>query len=195
MDRNVKTPCIQKCSLQPYLDNFKSPLLKDKHPRHVRLGGETPKYGHVNHFSEVSNAQFVIVKGYKMYNTTFRGLESLLFVKGEGVVFVHAAFGHKLALVLDNYTSLPTAGVTATLWGKRRLWPIVGLTLPASLHADVLFTTRSYHAKKSSLILNLGTNGLKVTSEPPPMVGQAGSLQGQDRSAVTILTAATLDAA
>ncbi|KAG8284168.1 hypothetical protein J6590_003861 [Homalodisca vitripennis] len=40
-------------------------------------------------------------------------------------------------------------------------------------------------AKKPSLSLNLGTNGLKVTSEPPPMVGQAGCLQGQDRSAIT----------
>ncbi|KAG8272988.1 hypothetical protein J6590_030595 [Homalodisca vitripennis] len=40
-------------------------------------------------------------------------------------------------------------------------------------------------AKKPSLTLNLGTNGLKVTSETPPMAGQAGCLQGQDRSAVT----------
>ncbi|KAG8284697.1 hypothetical protein J6590_097376, partial [Homalodisca vitripennis] len=40
-------------------------------------------------------------------------------------------------------------------------------------------------AKKYSLTCNLGTNGLKVTSEPPPMAGQAGCLQGQDRSAVT----------
>ncbi|KAG8257217.1 hypothetical protein J6590_053865 [Homalodisca vitripennis] len=40
-------------------------------------------------------------------------------------------------------------------------------------------------AKKPSLTLNLGTNGLKVTSEPPLMAGQAGRLQGQDRSAVT----------
>ncbi|KAG8262083.1 hypothetical protein J6590_060528 [Homalodisca vitripennis] len=40
-------------------------------------------------------------------------------------------------------------------------------------------------AKKPSLTLNLGTNGLKVTSEPPPMAGQAGRLQGQNRSAVT----------
>ncbi|KAG8309842.1 hypothetical protein J6590_075648 [Homalodisca vitripennis] len=40
-------------------------------------------------------------------------------------------------------------------------------------------------AKKPSLTLNLGTNGLKVTSESPPMAGQAGRLQGQDRSAVT----------
>ncbi|KAG8248346.1 hypothetical protein J6590_042967 [Homalodisca vitripennis] len=40
-------------------------------------------------------------------------------------------------------------------------------------------------AKKPSLTLNLGTNGLKVTSEPPPMAGQAGCLQGQDHSAVT----------
>ncbi|KAG8331493.1 hypothetical protein J6590_039839 [Homalodisca vitripennis] len=39
-------------------------------------------------------------------------------------------------------------------------------------------------AKKPSLTLNLGTNGLKVTSEPPPMAGKAGRLQGQDRSAV-----------
>ncbi|KAG8315957.1 hypothetical protein J6590_061381 [Homalodisca vitripennis] len=47
--------------------------------------------------------------------------------------------------------------------------------------------------KKSSLTLNLGTNGLKVTSEPPPMAGQAGCLQGQDCSAVTIQATATLD--
>ncbi|KAG8269172.1 hypothetical protein J6590_004467 [Homalodisca vitripennis] len=40
-------------------------------------------------------------------------------------------------------------------------------------------------AKKPSLTHNLGTNGLKVTSEPPPMAGQAGRLQGQDRLAVT----------
>ncbi|KAG8287054.1 hypothetical protein J6590_047031 [Homalodisca vitripennis] len=44
---------------------------------------------------------------------------------------------------------------------------------------------REIRAKKPSLTLNLGTNGLKVTSEPPPMAGQAGCLQGQDRSAVT----------
>ncbi|KAG8316282.1 hypothetical protein J6590_055034 [Homalodisca vitripennis] len=31
-------------------------------------------------------------------------------------------------------------------------------------------------AKKPSLTLNLGTNGLTVTSEPPPMAGQAGPL-------------------
>ncbi|KAG8298955.1 Disintegrin and metalloproteinase domain-containing protein 17 [Homalodisca vitripennis] len=40
-------------------------------------------------------------------------------------------------------------------------------------------------AKKPSLTLNLGTNGIQVTSEPPPMPGQADCLQGQDRSAVT----------
>ncbi|KAG8336991.1 hypothetical protein J6590_034079 [Homalodisca vitripennis] len=39
-------------------------------------------------------------------------------------------------------------------------------------------------AKKPSLILNL-ENGSKVTSEPPPTAGQAGCLQGQDRSAGT----------
>ncbi|KAG8292381.1 hypothetical protein J6590_041488, partial [Homalodisca vitripennis] len=36
-------------------------------------------------------------------------------------------------------------------------------------------------AKKPFVTLNLGTNGLKVTSGPPPMAGQAGCLQGQDR--------------
>ncbi|KAG8260090.1 hypothetical protein J6590_104625, partial [Homalodisca vitripennis] len=45
--------------------------------------------------------------------------------------------------------------------------------------------TSEVRAKKPSLTLNLGTNGLKVTSEPPPTVGQTGCLQGQDRSAVT----------
>ncbi|KAG8255240.1 hypothetical protein J6590_095494 [Homalodisca vitripennis] len=40
-------------------------------------------------------------------------------------------------------------------------------------------------AKKLSITLNLRTNGLKVTSEPPPTARQAGCLQGQDRSAVT----------
>ncbi|KAG8321612.1 hypothetical protein J6590_043197 [Homalodisca vitripennis] len=45
--------------------------------------------------------------------------------------------------------------------------------------------TPGIKAKKPTLTLNLGTNGLKVTSEPPPMAGQAGCLQGQDRSAVT----------
>ncbi|KAG8295996.1 hypothetical protein J6590_067585 [Homalodisca vitripennis] len=35
----------------------------------------------------------------------------------------------------------------------------------------------------NSLTLNLETNGLKA-SEPPPMAGQAGCLQGQDRSAI-----------
>ncbi|KAG8283943.1 hypothetical protein J6590_003635 [Homalodisca vitripennis] len=38
--------------------------------------------------------------------------------------------------------------------------------------------------EKPSVTLNLGTNGLKVTSEPPSTAGQAGCLQGQDRSAV-----------
>ncbi|KAG8281247.1 hypothetical protein J6590_062860 [Homalodisca vitripennis] len=40
-------------------------------------------------------------------------------------------------------------------------------------------------AKKPPLTLNLESNSLKVTSEPPPMAGQAGYLQGHDRSAVT----------
>ncbi|KAG8316401.1 hypothetical protein J6590_051493 [Homalodisca vitripennis] len=50
---------------------------------------------------------------------------------------------------------------------------------------SVTYVKSEVRAKKPSLTLNLGTNGLKVTSEPPPMAGQAGRLQGQDRSAVT----------
>ncbi|KAG8245078.1 hypothetical protein J6590_009155 [Homalodisca vitripennis] len=46
---------------------------------------------------------------------------------------------------------------------------------------SVLNKVMSFRAKKPSLTLNLGTNGLKVASEPPPMTGQAGCLQGQDR--------------
>ncbi|KAG8261547.1 hypothetical protein J6590_070457 [Homalodisca vitripennis] len=38
---------------------------------------------------------------------------------------------------------------------------------------------------RPSLTLNLGTNGLKVTLEPPPMAEQVGCSQGQDCSAVT----------
>ncbi|KAG8248672.1 hypothetical protein J6590_035440 [Homalodisca vitripennis] len=39
--------------------------------------------------------------------------------------------------------------------------------------------TSSLPAKKPSLTRDLGTNGLKVSSEPPPMAGQAD--QGRDR--------------
>ncbi|KAG8268949.1 hypothetical protein J6590_011560 [Homalodisca vitripennis] len=39
--------------------------------------------------------------------------------------------------------------------------------------------------KKLFLTLNLGTNGLMVNSEPPPIAWEAGCLQGQDHSAVT----------
>ncbi|KAG8322824.1 hypothetical protein J6590_015814 [Homalodisca vitripennis] len=38
--------------------------------------------------------------------------------------------------------------------------------------------------KKHSLTLNLGTNGLKLPCEPPPMIGQAVCLKVQDRSMV-----------
>ncbi|KAG8269697.1 hypothetical protein J6590_101911 [Homalodisca vitripennis] len=51
-------------------------------------------------------------------------------------------------------------------------------------HSDLCYCSE-VRADKPSLRLNLGTNGLKVTSEPPQMAGQAGCLQGQDRSAVT----------
>ncbi|KAG8331429.1 hypothetical protein J6590_042198 [Homalodisca vitripennis] len=48
------------------------------------------------------------------------------------------------------------------------------------------FSSRKFLKLRSPLLtLNLGTNGLKVTSEPPPTVGQTGCLQGQNRSAVT----------
>ncbi|KAG8270345.1 hypothetical protein J6590_087434 [Homalodisca vitripennis] len=50
---------------------------------------------------------------------------------------------------------------------------------------ECLILPGEVRAKKPSLTLNLGTNGLKVTSEPPPMAGQTGRLQGQDRSEVT----------
>ncbi|KAG8292873.1 hypothetical protein J6590_028624 [Homalodisca vitripennis] len=49
----------------------------------------------------------------------------------------------------------------------------------------VASTTGEVRAKNPSLKLNLGTNGLKVTSEPPPTARQADCLQGQDGSAVT----------
>ncbi|KAG8282116.1 hypothetical protein J6590_043661 [Homalodisca vitripennis] len=38
-----------------------------------------------------------------------------------------------------------------------------------------LFQMSEVRTKKPSLTLNLGTKGLEVTSEPPPMVGQTGS--------------------
>ncbi|KAG8279215.1 hypothetical protein J6590_004023 [Homalodisca vitripennis] len=40
-------------------------------------------------------------------------------------------------------------------------------------------------AKKLSITLNLETNCLKVTSEPPTTAGQGRCLHGQDQSAVT----------
>ncbi|KAG8330301.1 hypothetical protein J6590_066439 [Homalodisca vitripennis] len=59
-------------------------------------------------------------------------------------------------------------------------------SLPHTLSLSLLLILEDIKkAKKPSLTLYLGTNGLKVTSEPPPMAGQAGRLQGQDRSAVT----------
>ncbi|KAG8324410.1 hypothetical protein J6590_092936 [Homalodisca vitripennis] len=49
---------------------------------------------------------------------------------------------------------------------------------------------REFRAKKPSLTLNLGSNGLKVTSVPQSTAGQAGCLQ---RSPIQV--AATLDVA
>ncbi|KAG8296654.1 hypothetical protein J6590_051634 [Homalodisca vitripennis] len=48
-------------------------------------------------------------------------------------------------------------------------------------------------AMEFSLTLNLETNGFKVTSEPQPMAGQAGCLQGQDHSAVTHPSSSYID--
>ncbi|KAG8272636.1 hypothetical protein J6590_037931 [Homalodisca vitripennis] len=60
-----------------------------------------------------------------------------------------------------------------------------GILYKSKKSKECLILPGEVRAKKPSLTLNLGTNGLKVTSEPPPMAGQAGRLQGQDRSAVT----------
>ncbi|KAG8305242.1 hypothetical protein J6590_074047 [Homalodisca vitripennis] len=56
---------------------------------------------------------------------------------------------------------------------------------------DSLHAINHEQAKKASLTLNLRTNGLKVSSEPPSMSGQAGCLQGR----VLIKAAAALDVA
>ncbi|KAG8262689.1 hypothetical protein J6590_049237 [Homalodisca vitripennis] len=60
---------------------------------------------------------------------------------------------------------------------SRRQRPVLPPLTYCNFHLDT-------HLRRS-LTSNLGINNLKVTSEPPPMVGQAGCLQGQDRSAVT----------
>ncbi|KAG8291705.1 hypothetical protein J6590_054437 [Homalodisca vitripennis] len=54
------------------------------------------------------------------------------------------------------------------------------IVIPCASHGTcgIQIDMREVRAKKPSLTLNLGTNGLKVTTEPPPMAGQ-------DRSAVT----------
>ncbi|KAG8337017.1 hypothetical protein J6590_034105 [Homalodisca vitripennis] len=52
---------------------------------------------------------------------------------------------------------------------------------------------REVRANKPSLTLDLASNGLKVTSEPPPMAGQVSCLQGEDRSPFTHPAAVTLD--
>ncbi|KAG8262490.1 hypothetical protein J6590_052135 [Homalodisca vitripennis] len=55
---------------------------------------------------------------------------------------------------------------------------------------------RKVRAKKSSLTLNLETNGLKVTSEPPPMAGHSGCIATACKDRITqrppIQAAATL---
>ncbi|KAG8337354.1 hypothetical protein J6590_026319 [Homalodisca vitripennis] len=81
-----------------------------------------------------------------------------------------------------------------------RFTPPVAIFLPVTttpidgnrfndLNHDVLLQNSSFHLCRNSevspLLLNLRTNGLKVTSEPPPMAGQTGCLQGKDPSAFT----------
>ncbi|KAG8274353.1 hypothetical protein J6590_004379 [Homalodisca vitripennis] len=103
--------------------------------------------------------------------------------------------------VRDNIAGRP---FPSTLYGdaEPRLHIHHAALLWSAISLAEHFLDRIFHhvrhevmAEKPSLTLSLGTNGLKVTSEPPPMAGQAGCLQGQDRSAVTIQAAATLDVA
>ncbi|KAG8260004.1 hypothetical protein J6590_106706, partial [Homalodisca vitripennis] len=56
------------------------------------------------------------------------------------------------------------------------------------------YSTR-WRAKKPSLTLNLGTNGLKVTYEPPPIVGQRAACKDWISQRSPIQAAATLDVA
>ncbi|KAG8276154.1 hypothetical protein J6590_071390 [Homalodisca vitripennis] len=75
--------------------------------------------------------------------------------------------------------------VTTTTWTTILLMSADDVVTGNIFSRDISKVRKSHKAKKPSLTLNLGTNGIKVTSEPPPMAGQAGRLQGQDRSAVT----------
>ncbi|KAG8319866.1 hypothetical protein J6590_082499 [Homalodisca vitripennis] len=52
-------------------------------------------------------------------------------------------------------------------------------------HIVRIILSGEIRVKNPSLPLNLRTNGLKLTSEPPPIAGQAGCSQGQDRPSVT----------
>ncbi|KAG8268135.1 hypothetical protein J6590_035104 [Homalodisca vitripennis] len=64
------------------------------------------------------------------------------------------------------------------------IWPLRARRGSVASWHDELSSSRcdEVRAKKTSLILNLGTNGLKVTSEPPPTAGgllvRTGSLSG-----------------
>ncbi|KAG8245222.1 hypothetical protein J6590_005531 [Homalodisca vitripennis] len=55
--------------------------------------------------------------------------------------------------------------------------------LPITLCGVEIISINLHLAKKPSLKLRIGTNGLEVTSDQPPMAEQAGRLQGQDHSA------------
>ncbi|KAG8287386.1 hypothetical protein J6590_038994 [Homalodisca vitripennis] len=55
--------------------------------------------------------------------------------------------------------------------------------------------SRDVRAKKPSLTLNLGTNGLMVTSEPPPMAGQAAPCKDRIAQQSPVQAAATLGVA
>ncbi|KAG8282248.1 hypothetical protein J6590_040480 [Homalodisca vitripennis] len=87
-------------------------------------------------------------------------------------------------VLLPNHFALPA------MRSRQEIAPSSTLTHPAYHVKKVkvresLITPGEVRGKKPSLTLNLGTNGLKVTSEPPPTAEQAGCLQGQDLSGTT----------
>ncbi|KAG8331154.1 hypothetical protein J6590_047572 [Homalodisca vitripennis] len=95
--------------------------------------------------------------------------------------------GEDTKVPLISYSpSRPIAAQSQTLsHGHITLTPLCRNDHWLPLH----LSSRRFHpevrAEKLFLHFNLGTNG-KVTSEPPPTAGQAGCLQGQDRSVATL---------
>ncbi|KAG8295032.1 hypothetical protein J6590_089703 [Homalodisca vitripennis] len=52
------------------------------------------------------------------------------------------------------------------------------------MRISIVYQVSRNFAKADKLSLSLGTNGVKVTSEPPPTTGQPGCSRGHDRSAI-----------